>query len=394
MYSTISDGKAGKWLAFAALSSVFMFLTGCDNGQEQQMQMPAAAVSVVEVQSEPIGSYQEFVARTEAVDTVDLRARVEGFLVKRDFKEGQTVEKDQLLFEIDPKPYEAALHRAQAEVASSDAALVRARRDLARVKDLFKKGHVSQSDLDAKVSEEARASAAVKGAKATVDTAKLNLGYTSIYAPFKGEVGKAEYSVGNLVGPTSSPLATLTTIDPMYVNFQVDERQLVNHLEAKQDSKGENLLFTLKLPNGSDYHEQGSMNFADTTVDQTTGTLTLRAEFPNPDGILVPGLYVNLAVEGKDKTNLPLIPQAAVQENQSGRFVLVVTSDNQVESRQITVGRRIGPMWVVKGGLETGEKIIIEGLQKVRPGAPVAPTLVSVDSKAGTITPLAENKGK
>ena len=394
MYSTFSDGKAGKWLAFAAFSSVFMFLTGCDNSQQQQQQMPPAAVSVFDVKNEPVGSYQEFVARTEAVDTVDLRARVEGFLIKRDFNEGQTVENDQLLFEIDPKPYEAALKRAEADLASGEAELTRSRRDLARTRDLFKKGHISQSNLDTQISNEARADAAVKAAKASVDTARLNLGYTKIHAPFKGQIGKAAYSVGNLVGPTSAPLATLTTVDPIYVNFQVDERQLVSHLQANADgTEGEKFKFTLRLPNGSEYNQTGSLNFADTTVDQSTGTLTLRAEFPNPKGILFPGLFVNLAVEGENKQNLPVVPQAAVQENQSGRFVLVVTAENQVESRQITTGRRIGPMWVVTDGLKDGEKIIVEGLQKVRPGAPVAPSVVTVDPQTGAITPVAQNKG-
>ena len=395
MYSTISDGKAGKWLVFAALSSVFMFLTGCDNSQQQQQQqMPPAAVSVFDVHSESVGSYQEFVARTKAVDTVDLRARVEGFLIKRDFNEGQTVEKDQLLFEIDPKPYEAALKRAEADLASSEAELVRASRDLARTKDLFTKGHISQANLDTQISNEARADAAVKAARASLDTARLNLGYTKIHAPFKGQIGKAAYSVGNLVGPTSQPLATLTTVDPMYVNFQVDERQLVSHLQANADgSDGEKFNFTLRLPNSDEYNQTGSLNFADTTVDESTGTLTLRAEFPNPDGILFPGLFVNLAVEGQNKQELPVIPQAAVQQNQSGPFVLVVTSENQVESRQITTGRRIGPMWVVTDGLKDGEQIIVEGLQKVRPGAPVAPSKVSVDPVTGAIEPVAQNKG-
>ena len=393
MYSTISGGKAGKWLAIAALSSAFILLAGCDNSQQQQPQMPPAAVSVFDVQSQPVGSYQEFVARTEAVDTVDLRARVEGFLVKRDFDEGQTVAKNQLLFEIDPKPYVAALKRAEADLSSSEAELLRSRRDLARTRELFKKGHVSQSDMDTQVSNQARADASVQASKASLDTARLNLGYTKIHAPFKGQVGKAAYSVGNLVGPTSQPLATLTSVDPMYVNFQVDERQLVSHLQANaQGTEGEKYIFTLRLPNGNEYSQQGSLNFADTTVDESTGTLTLRAEFPNPKGILFPGLFVNLAVEGQNKQEMPVIPQSAVQENQSGRFVLVVTADNQVESRQITTGRRIGPMWAVTGGLEDGEKIIVEGLQKVRPGAPVAPTVVSVDPQTGAISPVAQNK--
>ena len=396
MYSTISDGKSGKWLAFAALSSVLLLLAGCDNSQQQQQtEMPPAAVSVFDVTNQPVGSYQEFVARTAAVDTVQLRARVEGFLIKRDFDEGETVNKDQLLFEIDPKPYQAALKRSEADVASAKAELLKTSRDLARGRDLFKKGHLSQANLDTQTNNEARAEAAVQAAKAGLDTSRLNLGYTKIHAPFKGQVGKSRYSVGNLVGTASEPLATLTTVDPMYVNFQVGEKQLITHLQAgSQSGQREDFKFTLTLPNGSEYNQKGSLNFSDTRVDETTGTLTLRAVFPNPNGMLFPGLFVNLAVEGKNKESLPVIPQAAVQENQSGRFVLVVTPENQVESRQITTGRRIGPMWVASEGLKAGEKIIVEGLQKVRPGVAVAPTVVRVDPQTGAITPMAQDQNK
>ena len=397
MQSKLTQGIAGKSLSAVVFASSLLFLAGCDNNQQQQQaQMPPPGVSVISVANQQVGNYQEFVARTEAVDTVQLRARVEGFLVKREFTEGQPVEKGQLLFEIDPKPYQAAVKRSEADLSSSKADLIKARRDLERSKDLYKKGHLSQANYDSQISTEARAEASVQAAEAGLDTAKLNLGYTDIRAPFNGQIGKARYSLGNLVGSGSEPLATLTSVDPIYVNFQVDEKQLINHLEKNKAGDASSSLFQLRLrlPNGHDYDKEGTFNFSDTAVDETTGTLTLRAEFPNPNGILFPGLYVTLISESKAKQDLPVIPQAAVQENQSGRFVLVVNEENQADIRQIKTGRRIDAMWAVKSGLKAGEKIVVEGLQKVRAGAKVSPSVVTVDPQTGAIQSMAQIQGQ
>ena len=382
-----SPPRQRQLLLISVLVASLFALAGCDQQPQQQGQMPAPAVSVIDVTRQPVGDYQEFVARTEAVKTVDLRARVEGFLTRRDFIEGQNVKNDQLLFEIDPKPYEAALKKAEANLTSARAERTKAVKDLQRSKDLFQKGHISQANLDTQTSNQARAEAAVQAAEAGLETAKLNLGYTHIYAPFAGQIGRASQSVGNLVGPSSGSLATLTTVDPMYVTFQVDERMLVDYL---QDTGGErtdngNFDMRLRLPNGSEYGQPGVFNFADTQVDQTTGTLTLRAKFPNPHGFIIPGMYVTLIAESRNKQDRPVVPQSAIQENQSGRFVLVVNSDNEVETRQVEMGRRMGPFWVVNSGLKAGEQIIVEGLQKVRPGVKVQPNRVTIDPENGAI---------
>lgn len=388
MKSIITHSRQRQWLPLGFLIAAFVALTGCDQQPQQQHKMPAPAVSVIDVTRQPVGDYQEYVARTEAVNTVDLRARVEGFLTKRDFVEGDNVKADQLLFEIDQKPYIAALKKAEADLASAKAERTRAEKDLKRSIDLFTKGHISQADLDTQTSDQLRAEAAVQAAEAGLETARLNLGYTRIHAPFDGQVGRASYSVGNLVDPTSGSLATLTSVDPIYVSFQVNERQVVDHLMSTGGQRnGDEDRFTmrLRLPNGVEYKQPGTFNFADTQVDQTTGTLTLRSEFPNPQGIIVPGLYVTLIVESTEKVDRPVIPQSAIQENQSGRFVLIVNSDNQVETRQVEMGRRIGAFWVVNEGLKASEQIIVEGLQKVRPGVKVRPNLVKVDPETGGI---------
>ncbi len=393
MNSIITRSKPGKWLMASAFAASVLMLTGC--GQEQQQRkMPPPGVSVIKVPEQEVGAYQEFVARTEAVNQVNLRARVEGYINKRNFVEGEHVNKDQLLFELDRKPYLAALKKAEADLASSKAELVKASKDLQRSKDLFKKGHISQADLDTQTSNKDKAEASVQAAYAAIDTAKLNLDYTRITAPFSGKVGKERYSVGSLVGPTSEPLATLTSVDPIYVNFQVNEKELLNHIQKAKQGNGDKYDLGLRLPNGSDYDKAGEFNFSDTTIDETTGTLTLRAEFPNPDGIIYPGLYVTLIAESTDKQQKPVIPQSAVQENQAGRFVLVIDGENKAETRQVEMGRRIGPMWAVKSGLKSGEKIVVEGLQKVHVGAPVNPSIVTVDPETGAIQRSPQSQGE
>ncbi|WP_066016999.1 efflux RND transporter periplasmic adaptor subunit [Endozoicomonas atrinae] len=405
MIAKITDRKLGKWLPIGALATSIFLLAGCTDDKPQH-QMPPPGVSVFSVIDQEVGDYYEYVGRSEAINEVDIRARVEGFLVNKNFTEGGMVEEGQLLYEIDRAPFEAALKGAEAQLASSKASLVNARKNLERSRDLVKRGAISQADYDNQTSSEAQAVAAVEAAKANLETAQLNLGYTRISAPFKGEIGKSTYSVGNLVGPSSQPLATLTSMDPIYVTFQVDERQLISHLaehpgarmtqntsidEAPVEEKGMFKL-SLRLPNGTEYNQPGTFTFADTQVDETMGTLTLRATFPNPQGIILPGLYVTLQAESNNKTLMPLIPQASVQQDQSGYFVLVVTPENIVETRQVEVGRRINAMWVVKSGLKRGEHIIVQGLQKVRPGGKVSPTLVTVNPTTGTISSPASAK--
>ena len=391
--------KPGRWL-LAGFIVTNLLLSGCNNEQAgSQSQIPPAAVSVYDVQSQKVGEYFEYIGRSEAINVVDIRARVEGFLVKRNFTEGSMVEKGQLLYELDRAPFEAALKDAKAKLASSRANLVNARKNLKRSQDLIKSGAISQSDLDLKTSTEAQAMAAVESAQAGLESAKLNLSYTRISAPFTARIGKSTYSVGNLVGPNSKPLVTLTSMDPIYVTFQVDERQLVSHLTKNAQAKEVPALeskstfdLSLKLPNGQEYNEPGTFSFADTKVDETMGTLTLRASFPNPQGIILPGLYVTLQAESTAKKSLAVIPQAAVQQDQSGYFVLRVMPDNTVKTQEVELGRRLHAMWAVKSGLQPGDKIIVEGLQKVRPGAKVAPDVVDVDPTTGTISTQGSKK--
>ena len=314
---------------------LFILLSGCsEEDTSQQQAPPPPAVVVTEIKNVPVGDYREFVARTEAVEEVDLRARVEGYIIKRGFIEGEMVQKDQLLFEIDQAPFMTAISSAQADLDRAQAAELKADRDLVRGKELRPQGFISQSDLDKLHSDFDQAKASVEAARAALETARINLSYTRITAPFNGVIGKERYSVGNLVGTTSDSLARLTSVDPMYVNFQFNEKDLITYQQqgGREEDKDKKYDLSLRLPNGTEYKDSGKFNFADTKVDETTGTVNLRAVFPNPEGILFPGMYVTLLAESHDKTLRPLIPQAAVQENQQGRFVLLVDADNKVSS--------------------------------------------------------------
>ncbi|RHW76014.1 efflux RND transporter periplasmic adaptor subunit [Colwellia sp. RSH04] len=363
-------------------------LLGCGE-PETQVATPAPAVSVYKVNTEEIGSYREFVARTEASREANLRARVEGELLERHFKEGALVEKGQVLLKIDPAEYQAALASAKADLNSKESGEDNAKRNLKRAKELIEDGYISQSDFDRLTTEESQARAAVKSATAAVEKAQLNLDYTTIIAPFTGRIGKVNYNVGNVVGPNSDALATLTLTDPMYVSFQVEESLYVSYLQSHQKTKKADdvqLNISIRLPNNSEYPHTGVLDFADTTIEQGMGTVELRAVFDNPNGIILPGLFVTLIAESKQKEKMALIPQVAVQEGQQGKFVLVVDEQNTVKQRHVVLGRRINAMWVVEEGLEAGEMVIIEGLQKVKPGIEVNGVEKSVDGVTGTIS--------
>jgi len=369
---------------------IFISLTffGCDQATPK-VAVLKPAVSIYQVKNQDLGSYREFVARTKASKEANLVARVEGELIERHFKEGSTVEKDQILLTIEPAAFEANLVAAEADLASKISGQQIAEKNLTRAKDLIGDGYISQLDLDKLITNESQAKSAVKAAQAHVQQAELDLSYTNITAPFTGRIGKVNYNVGNIIGPKSNMLATLILTDPMYVSFQIEESIYISYMQKHHHSQQPDKLAVnlfLRLPNNSDYPEQGKLDFADTKITQGMGTVELRAVFPNPDGIILPGLFVTLMMEGKDKTTMAVVPQIAVQSNQQGKFVLVVGKDNTVKQRHVVLGRRIDAMWVVEKGLEEGEQVIIEGLQKVRSGIEVNGIIKNVDPLTGTLS--------
>lgn len=359
-----------------------LLLNGCSKSAEP-VETPPPSVSVITVGTQEVGEYTETVARIEAIKTVELRARVEGAITQWRFREGDQVREGQLLFEIDRQNYEAAYKEAQANLSSARAERQRTAQDYERGQELRPNGFISQSDLDTLASNAAKARAAVIAAEAAVQNAEANLSYTRIRAPFDGQISAVRYSVGNLVGPASEPLATLLQDDPIYANFQIDEASYISYLQQRIPMTADDrhsiqppedlLTLTLILPNGTVHPHPGTINYAGIQVNATTGTVDIRAIFPNPTGLVRPGMYCTLHIETKNKTTQPILPQYAVQEGQQGKFVLVVDDDNTIRSRNIQVGRSIGPLWAVSSGLEAGDQLVVEGLQKVRSGITVNP---------------------
>ncbi len=371
---------------------IALALTACSD-KAPEVQTPPPSVSVIEVGTQDVGRHSEYVARTEAFRTVELRARVEGTITQRLFREGDTVAEGQLLFEIDRENYLAAYEQAKANLSSAQVERQRTERDYKRGQELRPNGFISQSDLDTLASNSAKAQAAEKAAEAALQNAEVNLSYTRIKAPFTGRISTVNYNVGNLVGPGSNPLATLLQDDPIYVSFQMDEGTYTTYLQASSKQTGGEpvppadgtLVLSLILPNGTVHDQPGRFNYAGISINSTTGTVNLRAEFANPRGIVRPGLYATLVIESTDKLNLPVVPQYAVQEGQQGKFVLIVDAENRVRARNINVGRTLGALWAVTEGLQKGDRIIVEGLQKVRTGIVVNPLLKRLDTQTGTL---------
>tara|TARA_R110002072_G_scaffold94336_3_gene208490 strand:+ start:55 stop:1227 length:1173 start_codon:yes stop_codon:yes gene_type:complete len=372
---------AKKFLLMLGAGLLATLLSGCEPGDDKKAAAPPpppASVIVAKVEQKKVSPTSNFVGQTEAIESVDLRARVEGYIKQRLFTEGGRVEKDQLLFVLEKAAYQAAVESAKAQVAQAQANLTKTMQDLARSQLLYKRGNVSQATLDDNIAANLGAKAEVRVKAAALKTAELNLSYTEIRAPIKGRIGRETYSVGNLVNAASDPLANVVSQDPIYVTFAISERIFTeSQLKAMEQGRTAvsetDILPSLKFSNGTFYSYVGQLVFIDPKVDQLTGTVRIRSKFPNPDGALLPGQFVTVVLELSEPKDTLLVPQAAVQEDQSGRFVLVVGKDNKIEVRRISVGQRDGIYWAVESGLSEGEAVVYQGIQKARPGAVVAP---------------------
>lgn len=343
-----------------------------------QSAAPPPAVSVAAVVSRQVTETADYVGRVTAIDKVDIVARVPGFIEERTFTEGQQVKTGDLLFRIEQATYKAAVEQAQAALARAKATEVNTKLQLDRGNELVRNNNIPQATVDQRAAEEAAAQAGIMEAQAQLDQAKINLGYTEIRSPIDGRIGLAIFTVGNLVQPSSGRLATIVRQDPIYVIFQVSQRNILEYRRRlAESSSNQHVTIHLKMPDGSAYPHPGLSNFLDVQADTTTDTVAVRAQLPNPDGILIAGGVVGVTLERGAPRSALTIPLAAVLLDQAGRYVLVVNAEKKVEQRRVTVGAEQGRNVVVTDGLKAGEQVIVEGIQKVRPGQVVNATVVS-----------------
>jgi membrane fusion protein (multidrug efflux system) len=321
---------------------------------------------------ESVSPGADFLGRVEAINAVDIRSRIEGFVEARPFAEGQLVQEGQELFLIERAAYETALATANAALASAQADLRDAEGRFQRNQELRRTQAASQAALEEAQAARDRGRASVLSAEASVRQAELNLSYTTIRAPFSGRIGRAAFAVGSLVGPASEPLARIVQVDPIRVVFSVSDQSILEfRFAAPAGGSTEAFVPVLKLSSGHAYPHGGEIDFLGNEFDPRTGTVPVRARFPNPDGILVPGQFVTVTVRPAAAQRRPLVRLGAVQLDREGRFVLLIDEAGKVVLRRIRVGAQIGQNWVVEEGLEGGERLIIQGFQNARPGTTV-----------------------
>ena len=364
--------------SFAAAAAIGSLVSIACGSAAMAQGAPPPAVSVRPVASRQVTETSDFVGRVTAIEKVDIVARIVGFIEERNFTEGQQVKTGDLLFRIEQDTYRAAVDQQRANLAKAKATEVNTTLQLQRGKELVRNSNIPQSTVDQRAADDAAAKADVMQAQALVEQAEINLGYTEIRSPIDGRIGLANFTKGNLVQPSSGTLATIVSQDPIYVTFQVSERDLLAYKSrlAASVSKYPHLTIHVRLPNGTEYAHPGETNFSDVKVDTTTDTVTIRATLPNPDGLLVPGGVVGVITERGPPTSALVVPLAAVQLDQAGRYVLVVDAAKKVEQRRVTTGVEQGRDVVVTDGLKEGEMVIVEGIQKVRPGQVVAATVL------------------
>lgn len=373
------------FLVLGALASAM--LTGaCTKAQTTAVAAPAPPeVSVARVIVRNIVEWDEFTGRLAAVDTVAVRPRVSGYIEHVAFKEGAEVKRGDVLFVIDQRPYIAELDRARADLQRANSRAELAKRERERAEKMIGNRAISQEEADERTNAEHEATASVSASQAAVDTATLNLGFTKVISPISGKVSRAEVTEGNLVTGGQAGAATLLTtvvsLDPMRAYFDSDEQVYLRHISLPQNGKrpATKTPVFLGLANEEGYPHEGYLDFVDNQVDPNTGTIRARAVFDNKARLFTPGLFARLKLEGTGKHDAVLIADRAVGTDQDKKFVLSVGADNNAEYRPIQLGPVVDGLRVVRGGLKAGDRIIVNGLQRVRPGSPVTPKEVAME---------------
>jgi membrane fusion protein (multidrug efflux system) len=357
---------------------------------------PPPEVTVIEVKPGPVTVYDEYVAQTQAPDTIEIRSQVTGLLERQGFPDGARVKKGDLLYIIDRRPFEAQLAQAKASLAQAEANLINAQQNLARNSRLIAQKAVSQQDYDTAVAQAHAGSALVEAQKALLRNAELNLEFATIVASRDGFMSSSLVKPGALITAQQTLLNTLYSSDPMWVYFSVSEDKLLELQKRLKRPPGDRPdlapPFHIRLADGTDYKLTGKLNFVDAALDQKSGTLQVRVSVPNPERILRPGLFVRVTVAAFDQPDAIRIPQKAVTELQGLKSVYVVTAGDKVESRQIVTSYRLGNDWVVESGLSAGDRVVVEGIGKLKSGAQVKPIMAAPAPKPPVAAPPAAPK--
>ncbi|CAM3521254.1 efflux transporter periplasmic adaptor subunit [Rouxiella silvae] len=377
-------------LAVVLMLTGGLALTGCNDKKTEQGAAKAPEVGVVTLKSEPLNVTTELPGRTSSYRIAEVRPQVSGIILKRNFVEGSEVQAGTSLYQIDPATYQAAYDSAKGDLAKAQASAQIARVTVNRYKPLLGTNYISKQDYDTATSTAVQADASVIAAKAAVETARINLAYTKVIAPISGRIGKSSVTEGALVTSSQTDaLATVQQLDPIYVDVTQSSNDFLRLKQELADGtlkqEGGKAKVTLILDNGKQYQQPGTLEFSDVTVDETTGSITLRAVFPNPQDALLPGMFVRARLDEGVNNNALQVPQQGITRNPRGdATAMVVGADNKVELRTVTTTQAIGDKWVVTDGLKPGDKVIVTGLQKVKPGVQV--TAQEVDQN----TPAAE----
>jgi RND family efflux transporter MFP subunit len=382
MQDAVRDAKLAQASALLALAMAgTLALAGCDDGSNSQAGAAAPPappeVTVAHPRAERLVEWTEFTGRFEAIEWVEVQARVSGHLSSVDFRDGQLVEKGQLLFVIDPRPFEVALKEAQADLASADAQAELAALEFQRIADLAESPAFSRQNYDQRMQEKRAADATLAAAQAAVARARLNLEYTRIYAPVSGRISDRRVDLGNLINEQTL-LTTIASLNPIYFVFDMSEADFLAYQRAVlagelPSTRDRATLVNVKLVDEEDWTRQGRMNFVDNVVDRGSGTVRARAEFLNPDLLIAPGQFGTIRIPGSPEYEAVLIPDEAIVTDQAQKLVMTVTEDNRIEPRVIRPGPTELGLRIVRRGLEPTDRIVINGLLRVRPGMQVTP---------------------
>lgn len=376
---------------YVAASALLLAALAACGKQAPPPAPPPPEVGVLAVNPASVPLQKDLVGRLAPFRSADVRARVPGVLQKRVYEEGSDVREGQLLFVIDPAPLQAALSQSQASLAQAQANYTNAKVAADRARKLAPTNFISKSDVDNALAAERSAAAAVQAGKASVDSARINLGYASVRSPIAGRAGKQQVTEGALVGQGDATLlTTVDQVDPLYVNFSLSVSELEQVRSVRRGQAQSATQVQVVLPDGTPYERMGVLDFSGDVVDPSTGAISLRARIPNPDKTLLPGTYVTLKATLGQQQNAFLVPQAAVQRDATSAYVLAVGKDGKVARKDIVTDRAQGPNWVVSKGLIAGDQIIVSGLQRAQPGQPAK--AVPYQADAGKAAPPGDKK--